>query len=75
MSLLLLFPGISTPQADIPPPPPPVISASAGGSITFAPHKPVSRRRAIVMDVIRVPNYDEVIQLEDEEWVILLGKS
>lgn len=73
MSLLLLFPGIQTPQADQPIPPPVVVSASGGGTITFGPPRRARKfRREIIQDVIRVPNYNEVIQLEDEEWVILL---
>lgn len=72
MSLLLLFPGIQTPDGT-PPPPPVIVSASAGGTITFGPPRRSRKlRREIIQDVIRVPNYNEVIQLEDEEWVILL---
>lgn len=71
MSLLLLFPGVSTPQSTIPPPPPTPVVAAVGGAGIFAPPRRLQRRR-VVADVIRVPNYNEIIQLEDEEWVILL---
>ena len=73
MSLLLLYPGIQTPEGTPAPPPPPDAEMTGGGTITFAPaRKGKPFRRVIIQDVIRVPNYDEVIQLEDEEWVILL---
>ncbi len=73
MSLLLLYPGIQTPEGTAPPPPPVIVSASGGGTLTFGPpRKGKPFRRVIMQDVIRVPNYNEAIQLEDEEWVILL---